>query len=77
MSPLSDAMGLRIRHARKAAGLSQEMLALKADVDRSYMGRIERGETNITVDMLYQIAEVIGVSPNTLLPDMNTVTFGD
>tara|TARA_B100000519_G_scaffold40744_1_gene30777 strand:+ start:720 stop:845 length:126 start_codon:yes stop_codon:yes gene_type:complete len=41
------------------------------------MGRIERGEANITVDMLYQIALVIGVSPDTLLPDMNTVTFGD
>ena len=77
MSPLSNTLGQRIRNARKSAGLSQEMLALKAKVDRSYMGRIERGEANITVDMLYQIALVIGVSPDTLLPDMNTVTLGD
>ncbi len=35
MSPLSNTLGQRIRNARKSAGLSQEMLALKAKVDRS------------------------------------------
>ena len=77
MSPLSDALGHRIRDARKTAALSQELLALRAKVDRSYMGRIERGEANITVDMLYQIAQVIGVTPQSLLPEADMITLGD
>ncbi|WP_080633188.1 MULTISPECIES: helix-turn-helix domain-containing protein [Acinetobacter] len=37
--------------------------------DRSYLGRIERGEVNLTVDKLYQIAQVLQISPKDLLPD--------
>ncbi|APE04642.1 transcriptional regulator [Alteromonas sp. RW2A1] len=68
MSSLLSALGKQIRLARKSAGLSQEALALKAKLDRSYMGRIERGEANITVELLYQIAIAIGVTPKDLLP---------
>jgi predicted transcriptional regulator len=39
-------LGERIRVARKAKALSQEDLALLADIDRSYIGRVERGEQN-------------------------------
>mgnify|MGYP001177500320 CR=1 FL=1 len=49
MSQLSVALGRVIRTSRKSAGLSQEALALQAKVDRSYVGRIERGEANITI----------------------------
>lgn len=77
MSPLADTLGQCIRHARKTAGLSQEHLALKAKVDRSYMGRIERGEANITVEMLYQIARVLDVPPHTLLPDPASVSLSN
>jgi transcriptional regulator with XRE-family HTH domain len=68
MSTLSEQLGEKIRLARKGKGFSQEGLALQAKVDRSYMGRIERGEANITVVLLYKVAEVIGVSPKSLLP---------
>ncbi len=71
MSHLSLALGRNIRASRKSVGLSQEAFALKAKIDRSYMGRIERGETNITVELLFQLADVIGVTPETLLPDTN------
>ncbi|MDO9478414.1 MAG: helix-turn-helix transcriptional regulator [Pseudohongiella sp.] len=62
-------LGKRIRLLRKAAGFSQEGLALACGLDRSYLGRIERGEVNITVMTLYQIAEVIGCDGKDLLPE--------
>ena len=69
MNHLSIAIGNRIRAQRKKIGMNQEKLALAAEIDRSYMGRIERGEVNLTVDKLYQIAQVLQISPKDLLPD--------
>ncbi|MBG5957196.1 helix-turn-helix transcriptional regulator [Proteus mirabilis] len=57
-----------IRSERIKHGISQENLALLTDIDRSYVGRIERGEVNITVEKLYQIANVLKCSPSELLP---------
>ena len=53
-------LGQRIRAARKAKGLTQESLALEAEIDRSYVGQIERGEQNATVMTLARVARVIG-----------------
>jgi transcriptional regulator with XRE-family HTH domain len=53
-------LGDQIREARKAEGLSQEALALKAGVDRSYVGGIERGERNVSFLTLIKIAECLG-----------------
>ena len=49
MSKISVLIGIKIREIRKQSNINQESLALLADIDRSYMGRIERGEVNITV----------------------------
>lgn len=49
-------LGEHIRDARKAEGLSQEQLALQAEIDRSYVGGIERGERNISFLTLVKIA---------------------
>jgi len=68
MGNLAKELGKKIRLARKAKGLSQDMLALICQIDRSYMGRIERGEVNVTVEKLYQIAENLGCDPAKLLP---------
>lgn len=68
MGNLAKELGKKIRQARKAEGLSQDAFALVCQVDRSYMGRIERGEVNITVEKLYQIAESLGCGPAELLP---------
>jgi len=68
MGNLAKELGKKIRQARKAKGLSQDVFALICQVDRSYMGRIERGEVNITVEKLYQIAECLGCGPAELLP---------
>ncbi|MER1719523.1 helix-turn-helix transcriptional regulator [Proteus terrae] len=68
MQNLSKKLGERIRNERIKQGISQESLALLTDIDRSYVGRIERGEVNITVEKLYQIANVLKCSPSGLLP---------
>ncbi|MCP4597882.1 helix-turn-helix transcriptional regulator [Neptuniibacter sp.] len=60
------AFGQRIRAIRKEKGLSQESLAALADIDRSYMGHIERGEKNITLTKIYQIAKALDVRPSNL-----------
>jgi transcriptional regulator with XRE-family HTH domain len=50
-----------IRHYRKLAELSQEALADKADLDRTYISGIERGVRNITLDSLEQIIYALDV----------------
>jgi transcriptional regulator with XRE-family HTH domain len=54
-------LGDRIREARKKKGLSQEELAYVADIDRSYMGGVERGESNLSIAKLCQVALVLEV----------------
>lgn len=68
MDQLAKALGTKIRAQRKARGLSQDNLAYACGLDRSYMGRIERGEVNITIEKLYRIASVLACDPASLLP---------
>ncbi|WP_303300578.1 helix-turn-helix domain-containing protein [Acinetobacter pittii] len=49
--------------------MTQEFLALQCSIDRSYMGRIERGEVNLTVEKLYEIAKILKIHPQHLLPN--------
>ena len=55
------AFGKRVRKVRKSKGISQERLAEMADIDRSYMGNIERGEKNITLKKVYDICDALKV----------------
>lgn len=73
MEELAIALGKIIREKRKANGLSQDAFALAASIDRSYMGRIERGEVSITLDKLYRLAGVLGCEPAVLLPPTASV----
>ncbi|MFQ3894666.1 helix-turn-helix domain-containing protein [Sphingobium sp. R-7] len=52
-------MGAVIRSGRKEAGFSQEAFADASGIDRSHMGKIERGERNITLLNLIRIAEAL------------------
>lgn len=65
--PVLVALGDAIRRARTGAGLSQEALAVDAELDRSYMGGIERGEHNVTVMNIMKIADALKLKPSTLL----------
>lgn len=68
MKDLAFKFGAKLRDKRKALGISQDKLALLADIDRSYAGRIERGEVNITLEKAYQLAEVLECDVRALLP---------
>ncbi|SGY89129.1 helix-turn-helix domain-containing protein [Moritella viscosa] len=68
MKDLAINVGLKIKVRRKEMRVSQDKLALLADIDRSYVGRIERGEVNITLVKLYEIADVLECDVKVLLP---------
>jgi transcriptional regulator with XRE-family HTH domain len=68
MKDLAIQFGLKLRNKRKELAISQDKLALLAEIDRSYAGRIERGEVNITLEKAYQLAEVLGCDVRELLP---------
>ena len=55
------AFGNRLREIRTKKRISQEDLALKAGVDRSYMGRLERGELNPTLTKICQLSEALEI----------------
>lgn len=54
-----------MRRARMSAGLSQEELAHRSELHRNYIGGIERGERNVGVLALIEIARALRVSPAT------------
>ena len=60
-------LGLNVRDLRRQQRLSQEELAHRADMDRSYISDLERGVRNPSVKALGRIAEALGVSPDALL----------
>ena len=60
-------LGVAIRAARTELGMSQEVLAVDAELDRSYVGGIERGEHNMTLLNLQKIAKALGTKPSKLL----------
>jgi transcriptional regulator with XRE-family HTH domain len=60
-STANQMLGDAIRAARKQQGYTQESFALKANLDRSYYGAIERGEFNVTVDTIMSIAAGLNV----------------
>lgn len=59
MDPYLDILGKRIRARRSELGLSQEGLAHEAGLDRSYVGRIERGEHNLTFTALVKLCRAM------------------
>lgn len=60
-------VGRAIHDARKAKGVSQEHLGERADIDRAYMGRIERGEVSVGLDKLWAISDALDTTPSRLL----------
>lgn len=61
------ALGAAIRDVRGRSGVSQEALALRAEVDRSYLGGIERGEVNLALINIVKIAAALEMSVEALM----------
>lgn len=70
------AFGERVRALRKQKGVSQEDLAALAELDRSYLGHIERGEKNITLLKIYQLAAALECSVIELFPVPDNTRLG-
>lgn len=63
------ALGLNIAYYRKRAGMTQEQLAEKAGISRSYLGQIEASNMVVTfiLEVLFNIADTLKIPPNRLL----------
>jgi transcriptional regulator with XRE-family HTH domain len=64
---VSAAFGRVLREQRTAAGVSQEQLALSADVDRTFVSQMERGIRQPTVTTLFKLAKALDMQPSTLV----------
>lgn len=69
-SPAHAALGRAIRALRNEQNLSQEDLAHRSGLDRTYAGGVERGERNLGLTNLLRIAEALDIRPSELLAAM-------
>lgn len=67
--PVLTALGASIRRNRRKLGISQEVLAQRADLDRSYLGQIERGENSVALLPLVNIATALETTVAALMAE--------
>lgn len=75
MSDLAKIVGRRIRNYRMRLGLSQEKLAEKAGCHPTYIGQLERGEKNATLESIDKVASSLNVSLSLLLENLGGENF--
>jgi transcriptional regulator with XRE-family HTH domain len=63
------AFGERVRVLRAAAGLSQEQLAERSGLHRTYVSSLERGQRNVGLENILRLATALGVAPSAFFPD--------
>jgi transcriptional regulator with XRE-family HTH domain len=68
LKELAVLFGNKLKAQRKSVNLSQDKLALLSDIDRSYVGRIERGEVSVTLEKVYCLAKALNCDVRELLP---------
>lgn len=69
-------LGLRIRYYRKERNLTQEKLAEICNLHPTYIGQLERGEKNATVESIYRIAKGLNIPISKLLENVEQVEIG-
>jgi transcriptional regulator with XRE-family HTH domain len=67
---LQSAFGKAVRRFRADAGVSQESLAGRAGLNRTYLGDVERGERNVSVVNMHKIAKALGIKLSALIVEM-------
>ncbi len=60
-------VGENVRHARLSAGMTQEMLSERSGFSQQYLSDLERGERNPTIVTIFEIAQALGVSHESLV----------
>ncbi|MEE7505135.1 helix-turn-helix transcriptional regulator [Methylobacterium mesophilicum] len=68
--PFLTAIGAQMRRARIARGFSQEQLAESAGIHRNYVGLIERGERNVKLSVVVDVAEALDITLAQLFADV-------
>lgn len=71
MSDLIQKFAVKLRSLREEKNISQDGLAKLTDIDRSYIGRIDRGEVNISLSKLFIIAKALECQPADLMPEID------
>ncbi|MCI9386041.1 MAG: helix-turn-helix domain-containing protein [Lachnospiraceae bacterium] len=67
---ITEKVGLRIKELRTTLGLSQEKLALKAEIDRTYLTGVEQGKRNPSIKSLEKIVNALEVNFSEFFKDM-------
>lgn len=62
-----EIFGQNVRRIRTEAGLSQEELADRAELHRTYISSLERGQRNVSLENIFAIAKALGVPPAELV----------
>ena len=70
MCEVRKRFGENLRTVRQSKGFSQEHLAYAAGIDRSYVGKIERGQVNLSIEKLYLLAKTLDCSAKDLIPEV-------
>ena len=70
VTKIRKAFGQPVRDLRLARGYSQETFADAAGLHRTYIGSIERGEQNVSIDNIAKIAKTLGISLQTLFKNL-------
>lgn len=63
--------GASVRHFRRMAELTQEEFADICEIDRSYLGGVERGERNLTLVNVIKICDALKINPSEMLADLD------
>jgi transcriptional regulator with XRE-family HTH domain len=64
------AFGKKVRSKRLEVGISQEELAFQSGLHRTYVGSVERGERNISLENIYLLAKSLNCKPSEFVPDL-------
>ena len=72
----NTALGVALRKHRKAAGMSQEALALESGVQRNFISLIETGQNQPTITTIFRLAQALEIRPSKLVADAEKLVAG-